>query len=143
MKNFDYEVAARVDDVFASDGDQAMVIAGGTELLNWFRLGIVAPDKVIDIGRIPGLDTIERSRNELSIGALATLNQIGEHPLVREHAAVLGTACLKAASAQIRNRATIGGNVLQKTRCPYFRAEQPLPWGCNKRAPGTGCAARE
>ena len=55
---------------------------------------------------------------------------------------MLADACLKAASAQIRNRATIGGNVLQKTRCAYFRAEAPLPWGCNKREPGTGCAAR-
>ena len=52
-------------------------------------------------------------------------------------------ACLKAASAQVRNRATIGGNVLQKTRCAYFRAEAPLPWGCNKRLPGSGCAARD
>jgi xanthine dehydrogenase YagS FAD-binding subunit len=55
---------------------------------------------------------------------------------------VLSQACLKAASAQVRNRATLGGNVLQKTRCAYFRAEAPLPWGCNKRAPGSGCAAR-
>ena len=63
--------------------------------------------------------------------------------MVAAHAAVLGDACLKAASAQIRNRATIGGNVLQKTRCAYFRAEAPLPWGCNKRQAGSGCAARE
>jgi xanthine dehydrogenase YagS FAD-binding subunit len=56
---------------------------------------------------------------------------------------VLSQACLKAASAQIRNRATLGGNILQKTRCPYFRAEQPLPWACNKRQPGSGCSAFE
>ena len=60
-----------------------------------------------------------------------------------EHATALGDACLQAASAQVRNRATIGGNVLQKTRCAYFRAEEPLPWGCNKRCPGSGCAARD
>ncbi len=143
MRNFDYVVADRVDDAFATDGVGAMVIAGGTELLNWFRLGIAAPDMVMDIGRIAGLNAIEHSGNRLSIGALATLNQIGEHPAVREHATVLAEACLKAASAQIRNRATIGGNVLQKTRCAYFRAEAPLPWGCNKRAAGTGCAARD
>jgi xanthine dehydrogenase YagS FAD-binding subunit len=118
-----------------------MKIAGGTELLNWFRLGIAAPSKVIDLGRIEGLDRIERQGHRLVIGALANLNQIGEHALVREHASVLSQAALAAASAQIRNRATIGGNLLQKTRCPYFRAEAPLPWPCNKRAPASGCAA--
>jgi xanthine dehydrogenase YagS FAD-binding subunit len=142
VQNFDYEAANRVDDLFAADGVRTMPIAGGTELLNWFRLGIAAPDKVIDVGRIAGMAVIERSGGCISIGALATLNQIGEHPAVRGYARVLADACLKAASAQIRNRATIGGNVLQKTRCTYLRAEAPLPWGCNKRAPGTGCAAR-
>jgi xanthine dehydrogenase YagS FAD-binding subunit len=143
MRNFDYDVANRVDEVFSIDGGQTMAIAGGTELLNWFRLGIAAPGKVIDIGGIAGLSAIERSGDRLSIGALATLNQVGEHPLVYEHATALADACLKAASPQIRNRATIGGNVLQKTRCAYFRAEAPLPWGCNKRVPGSGCSARE
>ena len=143
MRNFAYEVADRPDDAFVADGTRTMAITGGTELLNWFRLGIAGPDRVIDIGRIAGLDSIEQSGDSLSIGALATLNQIGEHPAVRKHAAVLADACLKAASAQIRNRATIGGNLLQKTRCAYFRAEAPLPWGCNKRVPGSGCAARE
>ena len=143
MRNFDYHVADRVDEAFSIDGTQTMAIAGGTELLNWFRLGIAAPDKVIDIGRIAGLNTIERSGDWLSIGALATLNEIGEHAIVHEHAAVLAEACLAAASPQIRNRATIGGNVLQKTRCAYFRAEGPLPWACNKRVPGSGCSARE
>ncbi|WP_410676100.1 FAD binding domain-containing protein [Amycolatopsis sp. cmx-4-68] len=116
---------------------------GGTELLNWFRLGIASPSRIVDLGRLKGMDGIAENGDRLSIGALATLNEVGGHPLVAQHAAVLGQACLAAASAQIRNRATIGGNLLQKTRCEYFRAEAPLPWGCNKRAPGTGCAARE
>lgn len=141
MRDFSYSVAERIDDAFAADGRDTMAIAGGTELLNWFRLGIAAPTVVIDIGRLRGLDVIERQGDRLSIGALATLNQVGEHPLVQAHAAVLGEACVLAASAQIRNRATLGGNVLQKTRCSYFRAEAPLAWGCNRRAPGTGCAA--
>jgi xanthine dehydrogenase YagS FAD-binding subunit len=143
MRDFDYAVATEVADVFAADGLEVMPIAGGTELLNWFRLGIASPGRVIDLGRIRGLGEIALRDDRLHIGALATLNEVGEHPLVLTHAAVLGDACLKAASAQIRNRATIGGNVLQKTRCEYFRAEAPLPWGCNKREPGTGCAARE
>lgn len=143
MRDFDYSVAREVDDAFAADGTANMPIAGGTELLNWFRLGIASPSRIIDLGQLKGLDEIVRHGDRLSIGALATLNEVGEHPLITAHAAVLGDACLKAASAQIRNRATIGGNVLQKTRCAYFRAEAPLPWGCNKREPGTGCAARE
>ena len=143
MRDFDYSLARKIDDAFGADGATVMPIAGGTELLNWFRLGIANPGQVIDIGRLEGLDRIERRGDRLFIGALATLNEVGEHSLIAAHAAVLGEACLKAASAQIRNRATIGGNVLQKTRCAYFRAEAPLPWGCNKRQPGTGCAARE
>src|SRR3954454_1477095 len=120
-----------------------MPIAGGTELLNWFRLGIAAPDRIIDLARIGGLDVIRRDGDRLSIGALATLNMVGEDAQVVQHAAALADACLQAASAQVRNRATVGGNVLQKTRCAYFRAEAPLPWGCNKRVPGSGCSARE
>jgi CO/xanthine dehydrogenase FAD-binding subunit len=133
MNNFSYQVAAQLEDAFSSDGSQTMVIAGGTELLNWFRLGIAAPANVIDIGQVNGLNTIERHGDHLWIGALATLNEVGAHKLVSEHANVLKEACLSAASAQIRNRATVGGNVLQKTRCAYFRAETPLPWECNKR----------
>jgi xanthine dehydrogenase YagS FAD-binding subunit len=118
-----------------------MAIAGGTELLNWMRLGIAAPDQLIDLGDLPGGRAIAVAGGRLSIGAQATLAMIGADPRVREHCAVLAQACLKAASAQVRNRATIGGNLLQKTRCAYFRAETPLPWPCNKREPGSGCAA--
>lgn len=143
MRDFDYAQAAGVEDAFAADGTEVMTIAGGTELLNWLRLGIAAPGKVIDIGRIKALGGISRDGDALRIGALATLNEVGEHAEVAAHGRALAQACLAAASPQIRNRATIGGNVLQKTRCAYFRAEQPLPWPCNKRAPGSGCAARE
>src|SRR4051812_33555620 len=122
MQNFSYKVAERVEDAFVADGSQTVAIAGGTELLNWFRLGIAAPERVIDIGRIAGLSSIERQGDDLRIGALATLNDVGASPLVRQHANVLHEACFSAASAQIRNRATLGGNVLQKTRCAYFRA---------------------
>jgi len=122
-------------------GPGTAVIAGGTELLNWFRLGIAAPDRVVDIGGLDGLRGIAVQHHELRIGALATLNEVGEHPLVIQTAGALASACLQAASAQIRNRATIGGNVLQRTRCPYFRAEEPLPWPCNKRDPGSGCTS--
>src|SRR4051794_13860421 len=122
MRDFSYARAQVIEEAFVADGVTTMAIAGGTELLNWFRLGIAAPDRVIDIGRIEGLDAITRDGPMLSIGALATLNQIGEPPLVQSHARALAQACLAAASPQVRNRATIGGNVLQKTRCAYFRA---------------------
>jgi len=133
------ESTASAVEALAHDG--AVLIAGGTELLNWFRLGITAPEHVVDIDGLDELRGITRHGGELRIGALATLNEIGEHPLVVESAGALASACLQAASAQIRNRATIGGNVLQRTRCPYFRAEEPVPWPCNRRDPGSGCAA--
>jgi xanthine dehydrogenase YagS FAD-binding subunit len=142
MKNFEYvRVGSLQEAIESARPASTQYIAGGTELLNWMRLGIAAPDRVVDIRALNAQRDIRRDGSELIVGALATLNEIGEHPLIRQHAAVLGDACLKAASAQIRNRATIGGNILQKTRCTYFRSEAPVPWPCNKRAPGSGCAA--
>ena len=145
MKDFGYARADSVEAAVAALGDPGTaVIAGGTELLNWMRLGISAPDRLIDIGGTGGIDAmggIARDGDELVIGARATLNQVGGNPLVTEYATALSSACLQAASAQIRNRATLGGNVLQRTRCAYFRAEEPVPWPCNKRHPGSGCAS--
>ena len=142
MRDFAYARAGTAESAVATLGDAGTsVIAGGTELLNWFRLGIAAADRVVDIGGLDELRGIDRDGGELRIGALATLNEVGEHPLVSGMAGALASACLQAASAQVRNRATIGGNVLQRTRCPYFRAEEPLPWPCNKRDPGSGCAS--
>jgi xanthine dehydrogenase YagS FAD-binding subunit len=116
-------------------------LAGGTELLNWLRLGIAAPARVLDIARLDGLDRIEPMPDGgLRIGALVRLNDAALHETVTRDYPVLSQAILKAASAQLRNLATIGGNPLQKTRCAYFRAEEALP--CNKRAPGSGCSAR-
>ena len=147
MNDFAYARAASgAEAVAALADDHAAVLAGGTELLNWVRLGITAPERVVDIGGLDELRGITRDGpvdgGALRIGALTTLNEIGEHPLVVAHAGALASACLQAASAQIRNRATLGGNVLQRTRCAYFRAEEPVPWPCNRRAPGSGCAAR-
>jgi xanthine dehydrogenase YagS FAD-binding subunit len=144
VRDFAYAAAGSTAEAIAAlkTGD-TMTIAGGTELLNWLRLGIADPERIIDIGRIGALDTIGIARDHLVIGALATLNAIGADDAVRKYATVLSEACLKAASPQVRNRATIGGNVLQKTRCEYFRSESPLPWPCNKRQSGSGCAARD
>jgi xanthine dehydrogenase YagS FAD-binding subunit len=142
VRDFAYARAGTAESAAGALADpRTSVIAGGTELLNWFRLGIADADRVVDIGGLGALRGITQDGDELRIGALATLNEIGEHPLVIRTAGALASACLQAASAQIRNRATIGGNVLQRTRCPYFRAEEPLPWPCNKRDPGSGCAS--
>jgi xanthine dehydrogenase YagS FAD-binding subunit len=143
MQPFAYTRAAAVADAIATGaGDASAYLAGGTELLNWMRLGITAPKRIVDISRIAGLDGIEPlSGGGLRIGALARLNDAAQHPSVVKNYPVLSQAILKAASAQLRNLATVGGNLLQRTRCPYFRAEELLP--CNKRAPGSGCAARE
>lgn len=142
MRDFGYARAGTAEAAVETlVGRRTAVIAGGTELLNWFRLGIATADRVVDIARLDELRGIARDGDDLRIGALATLNEIGEHPLVTQAAGALASACLQAASAQVRNRATIGGNVLQRTRCPYFRAEEPLPWPCNKRDPGSGCAS--
>src|ERR1700704_1679228 len=130
MKSFAYASASRIEDALEVDGVNVMRIAGGTELLNWMRLAISAPDLVVDVGNIPDLNRIERHGDQLVIGGLATLNAVGENDLVRRYATVLSEACLKAAAPQIRNRATLGGNILQKTRCEYFRSETPLPWPC-------------
>ncbi len=147
MRDFAYARAASAEDAVMAAASGAVFLAGGTELLNWMRLGITDAERVIDIGRIEAMRAITREGTALRIGARATLNDIGLNEAVQRGAPVLAQACLKAASAQLRNRATIGGNILQKTRCPYFRAEAPgataMPWPCNKRVPGSGCAAKD
>jgi xanthine dehydrogenase YagS FAD-binding subunit len=144
MNNFAYARAADIAQaVELGSTKETMFVAGGTELLNWMRLGISSPMHIVDLGRIESLRGIRKTGDVLWIGALATLAEIEADSTVRQEAPVLSEACLRAASPQIRNRATLGGNVLQKTRCAYFRAEHPLPWPCNKREPGSGCAALE
>ena len=141
MINFGYARAGNVGEaVQGGAGAKTVFLAGGTELLNWLRLNIIAPERVLDISRIAGLDRIESLPNGgVRIGALVRLNDAAQHEAVARDYPVLSQAILKAASPQLRNLATIGGNLLQKTRCPYFRAEEELP--CNKRRPGTGCSA--
>jgi xanthine dehydrogenase YagS FAD-binding subunit len=142
VRSFSYARARSVDDVIAGarDGDVTL-LAGGTELLNWARIGIEHPTRVLDIGALPGLDGIEVGEDGgLRIGALAKLNQVAMHVGIRSHYPVLAQAVLKSASPQLRNLATIGGNPLQRTRCAYFRSEDSTT-PCNKRNPGSGCAA--
>ena len=141
MLPFAYARAGSVREaVAAGGGAETVFLAGGTELLNWMRLGIAVPARVVDVSRIPGLDRIaELPGGGLRIGALVRLNDAAQHAAVARDYPVLSQSILKAASAQLRNLATVGGNPVQRTRCPYYRAEEALP--CNKRTPGSGCAA--
>jgi xanthine dehydrogenase YagS FAD-binding subunit len=125
--------------VLAGDADAAC-IAGGTELLNWMKDGIAAPRRLLDINDLP-LAQIEVGPRGLRLGALARMSDVATHPEVRHAYPAITEALELSASPQLRNMASMGGNLMQRTRCSYFRAETDLP--CNKRRPGTGCAARQ
>ncbi len=112
-------------------------IAGGTNLVDLMKRGVTAPEKLIDINQLP-LKEITFSNNKLSIGALALNSDVSENALVVKHFPLLSLALKAGASPQLRNMATVGGNMLQRTRCPYFY-DTTLP--CNKRQPGSGCGA--
>jgi xanthine dehydrogenase YagS FAD-binding subunit len=141
MHPFGFARAESLDQALAAGAEsETEFLAGGTELLNWLRLGIAAPARVLDVTPLGGLDRIEAlPGGGLRIGALVRLNDAAQHEAVRRDYPVLSQAILQAASPQIRNLATIGGNPLQRTRCAYFRAAERLP--CNKREPGSGCSA--
>ncbi|RZI74767.1 MAG: xanthine dehydrogenase family protein subunit M [Variovorax sp.] len=116
----------------------AKLIAGGTNLLDLMKLQVETPTHLIDINRL-GLDQIEEQPNGgLRIGALVRNTDLAAHPRVRRDYAVLSRALLAGASGQLRNKATTAGNLLQRTRCPYFY-DTTKP--CNKRQPGSGCSA--
>ncbi|WP_133273547.1 FAD binding domain-containing protein [Hymenobacter radiodurans] len=125
-------------DTLAKDAN-AQFIAGGTNLLDLMKRGIIAPQKLIDINRLP-LTKIESQNDSIRIGALALNGTVAEDKLVLERQPLLAQALNAGASAQLRNMATVGGNMLQRTRCPYFY-DTALP--CNKREPGSGCGALE
>ncbi len=127
-----------------ADANEAPVqfLAGGTTLVDLMKLDVMRPARLVDITRIstPQMRSIELLPQGLRIGALATMRQVADHPGVLRHYPVLAQSLQLAASQQIRNMARVGGNVLQRTRCAYFR---DTSWPCNKRTPGAGCAALE
>lgn len=113
-------------------------VAGGTTLLDLTKLDVMRPSRVIDINALP-LEGIERLGDDrLRIGALVTNADLARHPAVREDYPLLARAILAGASTQVRNMATTAGNIMQRTRCPYFR---DVAAACNKRQPGSGCDA--
>ena len=125
-------------DAVAKDAT-AKFIAGGTNLVDLMKRGVMTPQKLVDINRLP-LNKIERQGNGLRIGALALNSAVADNPQVRASQPLLALALNAGASAQLRNMATVGGNMLQRTRCAYFY-DVTMP--CNKREPGTGCGALE
>lgn len=144
MRPFTYVKALDSETAVRSFGPGARYLGGGTNLLDLMKSGVERPALLVDVTGLPlthvgSVDDDPNSR-ALSIGGLARNSDIANHRLVRERLPLLSQAILAGASAQIRNMATAGGNLNQRTRCPYFY-EPALP--CNKRAPGTGCSARE
>lgn len=139
MINFDYQRAstakAAVDAKSKSSSSQ--FIAGGTNLVDLMKKGVTAPDKLIDITGMP-LKQITADAKGITIGALVTNSEVAEHPLIKSKYPLLAQAINAGASAQLRNMATVGGNMMQRTRCSYF---YDITMPCNKREPGTGCAA--
>jgi len=114
-------------------------VGGGTTMYDLMKLDVMRPDSLVDITGIAGLSDIEFSGDDLKIGALVTMSELGRHKRVMAEYPVLAETLLLAASQQLRNMARLGGNVLQRTRCAYFRDTKFLE--CNKRIPGSGCAA--
>jgi xanthine dehydrogenase YagS FAD-binding subunit len=139
MINFDYiRPSSQKAAIDALNKDaNAQFIAGGTNLVDLMKRGIAAPQKLIDITRLP-LKNIEEGKGFIRIGALALNSEVAEHELITKKLPLLSQALKAGASPQLRNMATVGGNMMQRTRCTYFY-DTTMP--CNKRQPGSGCGA--
>ncbi len=122
-----------------SKDPKARLIAGGTNLIDLMKRNVMVPEKLVDINKLP-LNKIEQTDKGVRIGALVSNSRVAEHKLILEKFPLLSQALVSGASAQLRNMATVGGNMMQRTRCYYFY-DTALP--CNKREPGTGCGALE
>lgn len=141
MKAFGYTVATSAAEAvrIAAGTPNSAFIAGGTDLLNLMKDSVQVHDRLVDVNRLD-VDRVTLDGEALRIGGLARMRQVAEHPGVRRTYPVLSEALLASASPQVRNMASIGGNLLQRTRCGYFRDTGSA---CNKREPGTGCPAIE
>lgn len=140
MREFGYERAVDVSGAVAllADDPDARFLGGGTNLVDLMKAGVERPARLVDVRELP-LDRIDfTSATGLRIGATVTNGDLAAHPEVRGHYPALAQAVLAGASGQLRNMATVGGNLLQRTRCGYFT---DLSKACNKREPGSGCPA--
>jgi xanthine dehydrogenase YagS FAD-binding subunit len=141
MNRFDYIRPGTVAEAVAAAAQgRAAFLAGGTNLLDLMKGGVSRPERLIDISRLPGLDRIEiMAGGSVRIGALVRNSDLAHHPEIAARLPSVAEAILAGASAQLRNAATIAGNVMQRTRCPYFYDPASA---CNKRTPGGGCDAQ-
>jgi xanthine dehydrogenase YagS FAD-binding subunit len=139
MNDFHYAKANTAQEAaqLMNDQPKAVYLAGATTLLDLMKANLAAPPLLVDINPLP-FKGIEQTRDGLRIGAMERMNAVGENPLVLQQFPAVSQSLLLAASAQLRNMASIGGNLLQRTRCGYFR-DAAFP--CNKRQPGSGCPA--
>ncbi|MEE2057640.1 FAD binding domain-containing protein [Rhodococcus artemisiae] len=140
MKSLRYERAADPAGAVAlvHDNPHAAFLAGGTNLVDNLKLGVETPDLLVDISRLPLDDIVDVADGGVRIGANVRNSDLAAHPVVRRRYPMLSRALLSGASPQLRNSATTGGNLLQRTRCVYFR---DVSTPCNKREPGSGCSA--
>jgi xanthine dehydrogenase YagS FAD-binding subunit len=139
MKDFAYVRPTAIDSaIAAAQRPGAAYLAGGTNLIDLVRAGITRPEVVVDISALPLADIEELPSGAIRIGALVRNSDVAAHPLIRQRYPMLAQAMLSGASPQLRNMATVGGNVRQRTRCNYF---YDLSAPCNKRRPGSGCSA--
>ena len=142
MQSISYERARDVNHAIALGGEPgAKFIGGGTNLLDLYKSGIEKPVRLVDVSRLSLAGIEELPDGGLRIGAMATNTAVGTDPLVRQRYRALSEALLNGATTQLRNMATVGGNLLQRTRCYYFT--DPAFTHCNKREPGSGCDALE
>ena len=129
--------AGHIEDAVTAGVGGQRFIAGGTTLVDLMRIGVEQPPRLLDINALP-LDFIHATDAGLQIGALTRMSEVAAHPAVMRDYPAISTALLEGASPQLRNMASIAGNLLQRVRCPYFR---DMTAACNKRVPGTGCAS--
>ncbi|WP_188193179.1 FAD binding domain-containing protein [Nonomuraea sp. SYSU D8015] len=139
MKPFEYARAGSPSDAVRRFRPGTMYLGGGTNLVDLMRLGVARPERLVDVSRLP-LDAIEPVGDRLRIGAAVRNSDLAADPLIRRRYPMLARAVLAGASGQVRNMATVAGNLLQRTRCAYF---QDVSRPCNKRRPGSGCPAIE
>jgi xanthine dehydrogenase YagS FAD-binding subunit len=140
MERFTYAAPRTVNDAVMelSSSENVKVLAGGTTLIDLMKNGVERPQRLIDVTGITELNEFTIDGDELRFGALVRMSAVADHPEIKRRHPILSEALWRGASQQLRNMATLGGNVLQRTRCAYFRDPQ---YPCDKRQPGTGCAA--
>jgi xanthine dehydrogenase YagS FAD-binding subunit len=137
MRPFVYESPSTPQEATSCDATDDLFIAGGTTVIDLMKLEVIKPTRLVDLNLLQ-MRGIEMSGDLLRIGALEKMSDVAVHPEIATNYPVIAQALLKSASPQIRNMASIGGNLLQRTRCGYFR---DVNTACNKREPGSGCSA--